>query len=85
MLGVNDYMRMGGLRLSHSHSPGVFLAEHTNIPKLIHMRQLETAARNFESGIETVADLAQKAGIEITVFKVLNAKSDSPVLLVNFD
>ena len=38
MLGVSDYMRMGGLRLSHSHMPEVFLAGHTNIPKLIHMR-----------------------------------------------
>ena len=38
MLGVSDYMRMGRLRLSHSHMPDVFLAEHTNIPKLIHMR-----------------------------------------------
>ena len=36
----------------------MFLAEHTNIPKLIHMRQLETAARHFKSGIETSADLA---------------------------
>lgn len=131
MLGVSDYMRMGGLRLSRSHMPDVFLAEHTNIPKLIHMRQLETAARHFESGTETAADLAmlaqpgsslggarpkaaiedtgelwiakfssqndtervslweavmldlaQQAGIEVTAFRVLNAKSDSPVLLV---
>jgi len=131
MLGVSDYMRMGGLRLSYSHAPDTFVAEHTNIPKLIHIRKLETAIKHLESGIETEADLAilaqpgsslggarpkaaiedaselwiakfcsqndterislweatmhdlaQQAGIETTAFRVLNAKSDSPVLLV---
>ena len=55
MFGVSDYMRMGGLCLSHSHTPNVFLAEHTNISKLIHMWQLEIATRHFESGIGTAA------------------------------
>ncbi|PXX05953.1 hypothetical protein C8R27_1702 [Nitrosomonas ureae] len=30
MLGVSDYMRMGGLRLSHSHTPGVAPFERTH-------------------------------------------------------
>ena len=131
MLGVSDYMRMGGIRLSYSSAPDAFVAAHTDIPKLIHIRKLETAVKHFERGIETdtdiailaqpgsslggarpkaaiedtgelwiakfssqndaerislweatMLDLAQQAGIKTTAFRVLNAKSNSPVLLV---
>ncbi|MCB1977676.1 MAG: HipA N-terminal domain-containing protein, partial [Nitrosomonas sp.] len=43
MLGVSDFMRMGALRLSHESTPDQYEAAHTRIPKLIHIRKLETA------------------------------------------
>ncbi|MCW5597562.1 MAG: type II toxin-antitoxin system HipA family toxin [Nitrosomonas sp.] len=58
MLGVSDFMRMGALRLSHESTPDQYEAAHTRIPKLIHIRKLETAIQHLERGQETDADLA---------------------------
>ncbi|MDR3265330.1 MAG: HipA N-terminal domain-containing protein, partial [Synergistaceae bacterium] len=58
LLGVSDYMRMGALRLSNAERPDVFLAGHRDIPKLAHLREIESAARLLEAGKETAKDLA---------------------------
>lgn len=61
MLGVSDHMRMGALRLSDAEKPGVYLADNTDVPKLIHLRELEAAVHRLEAGKETSADLAMIA------------------------
>lgn len=58
MMGVSDHMRMGAMRLSQVDAPDTYLATHTDIPKLVHLRILETAVQHMESGKETPADLA---------------------------
>jgi serine/threonine-protein kinase HipA len=58
MLGVSDYMRMGALRLSDAGKPDIFLAAHTDIPKLVHLREIESASRRLEANKETEKDLA---------------------------
>lgn len=59
LLGVSDFMRMGALRLSNADRPEIFLADNTLVPKLVHIRELEEAARRLEQGAETQSDLAQ--------------------------
>ena len=61
MLGVSDSMRMGALRLSSANHPDVFLADHHDVPKLVHLRELEAAVQRLEAGQETRADLAMIA------------------------
>ena len=58
MLGVSDHMRMGALRLSHAEKPEIYLADNTDVPKLIHLRELEVAVHRLEAGKETSVDLA---------------------------
>lgn len=58
LLGVSDYMRMGALRLSRVEASGEFLAPTTDVPKLVHLRALETAIERLEQGQQTEADLA---------------------------
>jgi serine/threonine-protein kinase HipA len=62
LLGVSDQMRIGALRLSEAGRPDVFLADNTNVPKLINIRELEEAGRRLEKGVETEADLRQLLG-----------------------
>jgi serine/threonine-protein kinase HipA len=62
MLGVSDSMRMGALRLSDATSPDVFVADNTNVPKLVNIRALEEASRRLERGLETESDLLQLLG-----------------------
>ena len=57
MLGVSDYMRMGALRLSEQSAPDNYLAQHTNVPTLASLRELEEASRRLEKGLETDADI----------------------------
>jgi serine/threonine-protein kinase HipA len=57
MLSVSDYMRIGALRLSEASNPDLFLASHTNIPKLANIRELEQASCRVEKGLETQEDL----------------------------
>lgn len=59
MLGVSDFMRMGALRLSEANRPEVFLANNTQVPKLVHLRELAEASRRLEQGLETETDLTQ--------------------------
>lgn len=61
LLGVSDFMRMGALRLSNAEQPDVFLAANTDVPKLVHLRELEAAVHRLEAGQETHADLAMIA------------------------
>lgn len=61
LLGVSDFMRMGALRLSNAEQPDVFLAVNTDVPKLVHLRELEAAVHRLEQGKETHADLAMIA------------------------
>ncbi len=62
LLGVSDQMRMGALRLSKADKPDVFLADNTNVPKLVNIRKLEEASRRLEKGVETEDDLRQLLG-----------------------
>lgn len=62
LLGVSDHMRMGAIRLSDANQPDVFLADNTNIPKLVNIRALEEACRRVEKGLETQEDLRQLVG-----------------------
>ena len=62
LLGVSDWMRMGAIRLSLADNPEAFVAEHTNIPKLINLRDLEAASRRVEQGQETSGDVQQLLG-----------------------
>jgi len=62
LLGVSDLMRMGALRLSDANQPNVFLADNTNVPKLVDIRALEEASRRLEKGLETEEDLRQLLG-----------------------
>lgn len=62
LLGVSDHMRMGAMRLSEAGRPGVFLANNTNVPKLVKIRALEEASRRLEKGLETEEDLRQLLG-----------------------
>lgn len=57
LLGVSDYMRMGALRLSYVDQPNQYLAENHDVPKLIHLRELEEAISRLESGQQTNRDL----------------------------
>lgn len=57
MLGVSDYMRMGGIRVSDQNNPEVYLSAHKNVPTLANIRELETAIRNFEKREMTAYDL----------------------------
>ena len=57
MLGVSDWMRMGAVRLSVSDNPDAFVAEHTDIPKLVNLRELEAASLRVEKGLETSEDV----------------------------
>ena len=58
MLGVSDLMRMGALRLSTIEEPSIYLANNTNVPKLVNIRELEHAISRLEQGLETTADFA---------------------------
>ena len=62
LLGVSDFMRMGALRLSEAGQPETFLADNTNVPKLVHIRELEEASRRLEKGMETESDLRHLLG-----------------------
>jgi serine/threonine-protein kinase HipA len=62
LLGVSDQMRMGALRLSEPNQPEIFLAPHTDVPKLINIRALEEASQRIEKGMETAEDLQQLLG-----------------------
>jgi hypothetical protein len=55
-------MRMGALRLSEAGQPETFLADNTNVSKLVHIRELEEASRRLERGMETESDLLQLLG-----------------------
>ncbi|MDR0805536.1 MAG: HipA domain-containing protein [Enterobacteriaceae bacterium] len=58
MLGVSDKMRMGALRLSFADEPELHLANNTDVPKLVNLRELEEAIHRLENGQETPVDLA---------------------------
>lgn len=62
MLGVSDPLRMGAMRLSEASQPDLFLADNTNVPKLVSIRRLEEASRRLEKGLETEDDLRQLLG-----------------------
>ncbi|WP_419624733.1 type II toxin-antitoxin system HipA family toxin [Thiolapillus sp.] len=62
LLGVSDFMRMGALRLSDASRPDVYLADNHNVPKLIHIRELEEACGRLENGLETEDDLRHLFG-----------------------
>ncbi|MHB1241649.1 MAG: type II toxin-antitoxin system HipA family toxin [Gammaproteobacteria bacterium] len=62
LLGVSDFMRMGALRLADVSRPDVYLADNHNVPKLIHIRELEAACGRLEKGLETEEDLRQLFG-----------------------
>ena len=55
-------MRMGALRLSDASRPDVYLADNHNVPKLIHIRELEEACGRLENGLETEDDLRHLFG-----------------------
>jgi serine/threonine-protein kinase HipA len=59
LLGVSDHMRMGALRLSEAGKPDVFLAAHEDVPKLVHLEEIENASRRLEGNRETAKDLAE--------------------------
>ncbi|MDR3280207.1 MAG: type II toxin-antitoxin system HipA family toxin [Synergistaceae bacterium] len=58
MLGVSDHMRIGALRVSAASDENIFLARHEDVPKLVHLAELERASYNIEKNKETSADLA---------------------------
>ena len=62
LLGVSDRMRMGAMRLSEAGRPDVFLADNTNVPRLVNIPALEEASRRLERGLETEEDLRQLLG-----------------------
>ena len=89
LLGVSDFMRMGALRLSDASRPDVYLADNHNVPKLIHIRELEEACGRLENGLETEDDLRHlfgpgsllggarpKAGVQDTAVNVRQIQTD---------
>ena len=58
MLGVSDYMRMGALRLTARGQPNAYLAAHSDVPKLVHLAEIERASRHIENNKATPDDLA---------------------------
>ncbi|WP_121757131.1 type II toxin-antitoxin system HipA family toxin [Helicobacter felis] len=56
MLGTSDYFRMGALRL---HTEGKFVADTTDIPKLVHLNALSEASARLEQGEACDKDIKQ--------------------------
>lgn len=57
LLGISDNLRLGALRLSLKDHPDHFLAEHRNVPKLVHLQALMAAVQRVEAGQEAADDL----------------------------
>lgn len=57
LVGVSDAMRLGALRMSDEHAPDIFLAPHHEIPKLIHLGELQSSAARIEADDAQVGDI----------------------------
>ncbi|WP_312283918.1 HipA domain-containing protein, partial [Candidatus Igneacidithiobacillus taiwanensis] len=56
-LGVSDFLRLGALRLSLTEQPERMLAEHQEVPKLVHLPALLAAVGDVERNKQSPAEL----------------------------